>query len=1250
MRIERLEIAGFKSFADPVAIGFHPGATAVVGPNGCGKSNIADALCWVLGELGAGTIRARGKDLIFSGSALRSPLGVAEVRLHLSGVTAGATRLEARRPGNGAVAGHAGGTEPPPREVVVTRRVDRSGQSSYEMDGRRSTRREIRRLFAGTGLGAGSYALIEQGRAHDVLTARPEDLRLLVEEAAGLGAYRLNRRESESNLRAAERALERVRERLRELDRHIGKARRDARSAKRMQEAAERVRWLRIAEQAARRDELARRIRDGRGPEADLAAECGRRKESLHAFGLHLEELRRRSTATDAELREATRRLGDLKSRRAEAGALLAEGERAASLRAGQLLRLDAEEGEVRDRIRRRETERARIARRAEEFPGLLEQLVSTAAGLGEARDAAIAGEDESRRALEEGRRERDRLGAAAGGHRLAAAQHEEQRERLAAAGVALAGARRGLDARLEHALEVGSEAGAKRRKQDEETARIAAALREAERVRRAAAAETVAAHDAEQGARRDLDALEARLGSVKALVLSREQLGPGATRLLAAARRQRLALLGAVGEGVEVEDGYERAAERVLGVHRVRVERTADLSRLLDAVEGEEIGPCEVLVSELVDASAAADETPRGSPPDGDRLRDHVTAADAALGAAIPQATVVPDLETALAQFLGRPALYVTRTGASVAPPGVVRLGRGGAGEGFLAARRELAALERRSAESERRLAALSAALATARKRAAAAEEAVSAHREALRRAERHGERLRLDFERSGETVREVRRRLEELAAEVSVHAEDCRRNEEARALAATALAADEERLEQTAGTLARRERALASAEQRRTAAEADWRDADRELTRKKAVAAEVVREARVWEQQAEAEAKRLEQIGWERATLTEEDERWRERRQAALAEAAAAADGASEWAATEKRLSETAEGFRVRLEAAVSASRSRRTELDALEERLAAAAREVSGARSLLDALESEFRRRQRRSLAEAAAGIPPALREKTRDELAAELSSVEREIEELGPVNEIAEARLRELEAERAGPASQLGDVERGIRDGLEAVDRQDRDARRIFQEGFEAVNAGFDAAFRQLFGGGRARLRLVEPKRAPAGEANGAEPPEFPDREAGSVVETGGSARQGVDRQGIEIAAEPPGKKLQSVRLLSGGEKAMAAIAFLIALFRYRPAPFCLLDEVDAPLDDANVQRFAALLGELRQDTQLVVITHNRLTMEACQHLYGVTMEEPGVSRLISVELGAEELEGWIADAAVSSPDPSGLAVH
>ena len=351
--------------------------------------------------------------------------------------------------------------------------------------------------------------------------------------------------------------------------------------------------------------------------------------------------------------------------------------------------------------------------------------------------------------------------------------------------------------------------------------------------------------------------------------------------------------------------DGYERAAERVLGVHRVRVERTADLSRLLDAVEGEEIGPCEVLVSELVDASAAADETPGGSPARWRSAAGPCHRTRTRLSA--PRFRRRPWFRISKPRWRSFWAVrrsYVTRTGASVAPPGVVRLGRGGPPERvFWRARRELAALERRSAESERRLAALSAALATARKRAAAAEEAVSAHREALRRAERLGERLRLDFERSGETVREVRRRLEELAAEVSVHAEGLPAERGGprpwrRPPSQPTRSGSNKPPGRWPGARGRWSRRSSGGPPPRPTG----RDADRELTRKKAVADEVVREARVWEQQAEAEAKRLEQIGRERAALTEEDERWRERRQAALAEAAAAADGASEWGGDRK------------------------------------------------------------------------------------------------------------------------------------------------------------------------------------------------------------------------------------------------------------------------------------------------------------------------------------------------------------
>ena len=322
-------------------------------------------------------------------------------------------------------------------------------------------------------------------------------------------------------------------------------------------------------------------------------------------------------------------------------------------------------------------------------------------------------------------------------------------------------------------------------------------------------------------------------------------------------------------------------------------------------------------------------------------------------------------------------------------------------------------------------------------------------------------------------------------------------------------------------------------------------------------------------------------------------------------------------------------------------------------MEQRLTAARSEVGEAKTLLADLEAEFERNAGRPLAEAAAELPADLAERERDEIAGDLREQEDRLARLGPVNEMAEARLRELLAERDGPAAHLRDVEQGIGDGLEALERHDRDARRRFHRAFEAVDAGFDVAFRQLFGGGRAELRLTTPE-PPAGEPADRDGEGSPEPAAGSVNGNGAAAGDPAAappefRPGVEMRAQPPGKKLQSLRLLSGGEKALTAIAFLIALFRYRPAPFCLLDEVDAPLDDANVQRFAGLLAELKQDTQLVVITHNRQTMESCEHLYGVTMEEPGVSRLVSVEIGDEQIEGWLGDrggeaAAERAPGP------
>ena len=1289
MRIERLEIAGFKSFAEPVTLEFGQGATAVVGPNGCGKSNIADAVFWVLGELGASAIRARGKELIFSGSALREPLGVAEVRLHVSGVRssrpeesqngaaangaelAAANGASPGTPGNGAAAAPApedglatGGFR---RDVVVGRRVDASGQSVYEMDGRRCTRRDIRRLFAGTGLGPGSYALIEQGRANEVLSRKPADLRLLVDEAVGLGAYRLNRRESEANLRAAEKALGRVRERLRELDRFIRVARRDSRTATRVREASDHARLLGVAEKAVRREELLSAIRENTAPEDALSAERARRSRSLQAFERFVEALREQVTGTEFELREATREIGDLGVRRARALSLLDEGARAAEVRASQASRLDTEATTLGARLDDLETERQESERRAGEFPDRLAELTEAAAARAAARDRALAEEREAHSRLWEQRREVDRLRASVRSFRMSRDQYATRRERLSATGLGLSGSRRELAARLDHATEGLSGARSRVRAQEDEITGLRGRLETAETARRSAAAVAEAARDEEALAEKEQVALADRQRSLEALVASRNQLGESASKVVEAAERRGLAPGGALGELVEVDPGYELAAERLLGVHRIRIDRVADVSELVEELGGQEAGPSEVLVSELLEACGSRKRPAQGGV---DRLSDHLKPVDPALDRVVPDAVVTADLAEALRAFLKTPGTYVTRDGASVTPPGVVRFGRGGPGEGFLSTRREVAELESRKREGTRQSARLTRASAGAREAAERARSAVEDLRQTLVRAENLAHRLQLEADRHEETVEDVSKRIEELEAEVSRHTEEQEGNEKADARAAALLARDEARLQEASRELAGQDAAHAALRRELEAREGQWRGADRELARQNAVADEVAARARALERQVRDDSQRLDRIRAERAAAGREEEEWLTRQAAALRERQSAEAAIQDLEAREGTLTGVGADLRTRLEGAVEAARTRTGEIRDLEENLHEIRSGTQEAQGLLRELEGEFQRATGRSLADAAASLPASLRGWSREDLAEETRQVQDRIQSLGPVNEIAEARLRELQAERREPESHLQDVEQGIADGLAAIRRQDHEARRIFRDGFEAVSAGFDEAFRQLFGGGRAELRLVAAPRPPDphepadtvnGTGQGAHPSgEGPDAPAsgssgnGVGQTTAAGTCEGaeawnpdpgslapempVDAQfGVEIAAQPPGKKLQSVRLLSGGEKAMTAIAFLIALFRYRPAPFCLLDEVDAPLDDANVRRFATMLDELKRDTQLVVITHNRLTMEACEHLYGVTMEEPGVSRLISMEIGAD-VDDWIAAAA------------
>ncbi len=1215
MRIERLEIAGFKSFADPVAITFPTGATAIVGPNGCGKSNIADALTWVLGELGAAAIRARGKDLIFGGSEGRAPLGVAEVRVEFSGVPTAN--------GNGAAQ-----SDSPGRRVVVARRMDATGISIYEMDGRRSTRRAILRTFAGTGLGSGSYAVIGQGRVTEVLTSKPEDLRLMVEEAAGLGAYRLNRKEAESNLRAAGGSLKQVRTRLRELDRHIRQARRDARRAGQARKLERRAAELALERSLAKRDALTAVVRRGGAPLAALEGESRRRGESLEVFERFLGALRDELDAVRARFGARSRAALDCRSRRDRAEAVIGEGRRAERNRAAEAVRLDAEEADLRERLAMRRAEARESARRARALPARIETLAAALAGRTRDRDEVRAEERRRHLGLEAIRGERARIEASLRTLGMACAQHGAAGERLQSDRVRLDGDRRALEAESEHAARAATAASERLRLAGRESLRLREEGRAADEAldQASAALEQTRAAEAEAGRR--LADVAARRAAQRALVVSRQQLGPAAARRLAAAAAGEGPLLGAVGEAVEVDPGYESAAERLVGVHRLRVGRVSDLLDLAAEPGAAQGPPLEILVSELASACPEPGGS-GGTPAPEERLRDHVTAGDPAVRRALPDAEVTEDLASALRRFLERPGVYVTRAGESVAPPGVVAIGRGGPGAGFLAARAELRELDRAEAAAREQAGRLATDREKREAERADARRLRAGCREALAAADAARSRAGRDAERAAATATDVRRRLRELTAGLTRNREDRERNDAAAERAEATLARDRERLAATATELTAAETALAAARGRLRGAEREFLAADRELAREQAIAEEARRAETVREREARVDEARLEAIAAARDRLAAEEHEWAVRRRAEDKEMAAAAAVAREEQAAADRLAGRATDLAARVAAGEAALGPRREELQEVERRLADLRSEVARAETLVGHLEDEFRRERGRSLAAAAALMPAVSGRRSVEDIEPEIETVRAALDDLLPVNQVAESRLAALEAERAGPAAELADVESGIRDGLRALERQEREAQRTFRDSLDQVGRTFDEAFRQLFGGGRAELRLVaRPARPSAdGSKNGA------DRRR---------ADDPGDAAGIAIFAEPPGKRFQSVRLLSGGEKALTAIAFLIALFRYRPAPLCLLDEVDAPLDDDNSHRFAALLDELREVSQLIVITHNRVTMEACQHLYGVTMEEPGVSRVLSLTFD-DGLDRLLA----SAPEPSAL---
>jgi len=1165
LRLKRVEISGFKSFFEKVDLAFPGSVTAVVGPNGCGKSNISDAVAWALGEQSARVLRGeKMDDVIFNGSAKRRPLGMAEVTLTLAASNGDSEK------------GDAGG------EMRVGRRVYRDGEGEYFLNDKQVRLRDIQDQLLGTGLGVRAYSVIEQGRIDQVLSTKPQDRRRLIEEAAGITKYKLKKRLAEGKLEETKGNLLRLSDIISEIERNVVSLKRQASRAARYKEQSELLRQRKASLTRARADALrdalsaAERLRDERRDrEAESAAALARAEAELASARLDAAET---ANARDA-LREA---LAALEAAIARDDALLDSNRRAAVDLAARRAALEREGRDF-------SAEQTRSAQDLAELEDRLERAVA------EARARSLAREEADRKAaeaaaacagLERELEETRGRALSASGERIATrnARHEVDlaAERVAASRARLA----------QSAEKVGAELAVRERDAAEaetEAARLAAAaagaagrVARAEADLAAAAAELAAAEEARELARQTAGALEHRIAALAETLRAREN---SVNEVRQALRGAGVSEDGALSERIRPKPGWDEAVGLVLGADTDALLATGDVSRAVEAMRALSTG-------RLVRADWRLE--PRLDVPDGalgwDAVVEGWDALSPAERAALPATAFVENLGRALALAERHPSLtFVTRAREVVRGPVVRVAGPAAEASGLFALRREEASMRGRLEEARHTFEAAARqaeSFRAARQRAEAelpplrdlereARDAHSAY--AARLEERLSDRDRLRRER--DTLAGEDRALADeatgLAGRRAALEADERRHAEAEDAAherignLSALLSEARGFAMSASEeLAhRRTEAEVAAERRRAmeAARDTLRESRSTLERRLAEATE--EEARLLSRSAELAQEEI-------------DARARQKQNLAAREERSGAHAAS----TEK-----AREAAVRVDAAEAATRADRATLDAAREARFEA--EVSATRvgSDLEHLVSQAREEF---------GVSPEALEAPADSSPEALAALEAEVveltaslERLGPVNVLAFEEHKEMSERLTFLTAQRDDLLKSIAELQESIRKINATSSERFAEAFHAINANFKAMFERLFQGGTAEMKLLDET---------------------DLLESG-----------IEIDAHPPGKRNQSILLLSGGEKALTAIALLMAIFRFKPSPFCILDEVDAPLDEANIDRFTKLLRDMTEETQFIAITHNKRTMETADVMYGVTMEEPGCSKIVSV---------------------------
>ncbi|HEV7646445.1 MAG TPA: chromosome segregation protein SMC [Pyrinomonadaceae bacterium] len=1275
-RLQRLEITGFKSFADYTEVLFTGnGITAVVGPNGCGKSNISDAISWVLGEQRAKALRGdEMKDLIFQGTAKRQPSGMAEVILHLvrtddayedadlveidetlSEYDENAVRLEdfdpeaaetaaeptetaqtiepvsnGHGPQNGMALSAGTGAAPaispeletapevaeasvgtattikrygkrhwrprhvgldfaPGESVSVTRRLYMSGESEYLLNNKACRLRDINDLFSGTGLSGAHYAIVEQGRIGQILSAKPADRRALIEEAAGIAKFRTRQRAAEVRLETARTNLRRISDIVDEIERQANSLRRQAAKTRRYKIMQEEFRGLLGQVFAAESERFGKQLEDLQGKlaaarenETTLAGEVTALEESFRgatqaarSVEEELSELRARHADSalqrDRDARELAfqeKQIEGLKERLAALQGDIEVSENRINEVTAEVKRLRDEEG----------THRTESDREAEELLAAEDRYHIKMTRLRETED-----QQETKRV------ELFQHTTAIERFAEIARQLEDNREKLHERG-------NGLTVESERAAATHQEVLARAKGLNEKIDEARGALTRIQERERLEAGQTEEIRAELQGLEKNLHAVQQkhsrsqhRLESLQELEARYAIYEPPVQKLLGAAEQIGVRFAGTLADKFNVDAKAERAVENLFGplLQTVLVETEADAIRVTKWLNANNIGRVSILA---LSASNYGPAQPTGNIAEYLGVSSEFVRTLARVFPREMSAWVTGNID---AVDLNQSGVWVTLDGDLIAGGKFFTAGKApndGEDSSLLAFKREIRELttalvemalqvtsteasveETRAAlqEKEEKAAALKTEITGFERDLFAQEIEAKNLAQEVERAERHSKVVADEIEQTAQEIQSVRERSQKTEF-------DAREAESSRVLAADALTQINANLNDIRNEVERESADLS--EKRATAAAAAERGRALVSSLRRIEVEQIELESRIARQtfeRRETESKIEETTASitalsEKIALVEEDQA-REHEELVTA---------SEKLKTARSSADRMSDNLTELNHNAAAARNARGDLEITQA-------EVT---TRLENLRETCQQELSQTLEELAATVEFA-EDFEYETGRARLDELRQRLESYGAVNLLALEELGEVEERFLFLTSQRQDIIDSIKSADEALREIKTRSRERFRDAFEKINANFSEFFVELFGGGKGEMNLLE---------------------AEDILDAG-----------IEVVAQPPGKRLQSVMLLSGGEKALSAIALVMGIFKYRPSPFCLLDEVDAPLDEANIGRFVNKIDEMSDKTQFIVVTHSKRTMESAKALYGVTMEEAGVSKLVSV---------------------------